>query len=212
MWKCTINVPRKDEGKEIVEAVFSPINNSIENILVLFSNITERTRIEKALKSSEEMFRNIVTFSKELICNMEPDGTITYVNPIFSKIFEMPEDEITGQKLFEIIDTGILKKNKTSFDNFLQKINNEFEFTHTAKSNKQYYLRAHIFPVYNLNNSIKYYCGIFTNITEKKEDEKKLLIIKSIFSASQNTLSVVVDRRIILANEAFVSIFGYART
>lgn len=210
IWKNTINVFKKDGKKEIAEASFSPINNSLEYILVLFTNITERIEIEKALRTSEEMFRNIVTFSNELICNMEPDGTITYVNPVFSKVFETLEEEIVGQKLFDLIEISYLKKNRNGFDSQLQKMNNKFEFPLFTKSGKKYYLDAHFFPVNNFDNSIKYYCAIFTNITEKKEDEKKLLIIRSIFSASQNALSVIVDRKITLANEAFVSIFGYA--
>lgn len=210
VWKDTVNVYKKDGTKEIAEAVFSHINNSKGNILIVFSNITERTEIEKALRSSEEMFRNIVTFSNELICNLEPDGTITYINPVFSKIFETTDDELIGKKLFDVIDIGLFKKNKFTFDVFLQKINNSFEFQLITKSKKQYHLTSRFYPVYNFDGSIKYYNAIISNITEKKEDEKKLLIIKSIFSASQNALSVIVDRKIILANEAFVSIFGYA--
>lgn len=209
VWKNTVTVLKKDGKKEIVEAVFSPVNNTVDFILILFSNITERTEIEKALRSSEEKFRNIVTFSNELICNMEPDGTITYINPVFSKVFELSEEEIIGRKLFDFIDSGFLRKNRGGFDTFLQKINNSFEFPLITKSNARLFLHAHIFPVYNLNNSVKYYSGIFTNITEKKEDEKKLLIIKSFFTTSQDALSVVLERKIILVNDAFLSIYGY---
>jgi len=208
-WKSVISVYKKDGRKEIAEVAFSTVNGNIENILAMFTDITERTEIEKTLRSSEEMFRNIISFSGESVCCLEPDGTITYVNPAFCKIMEKNEDEVIGLKLFDLIEIGFIKKNKYGFDEFLKKFNNAFEFPFFTKTGKQYFLQAEIYPVNGIDNSVKYFCAVFTDITGRKEDEKRFLIVKSIFSASQNALSVIVERKILLANEAFVSIFGY---
>jgi len=208
-WENTINVFKKDGQKEIVEALFSLSVANSDDVLAIFTDITKRTEIEKALKSSEEKYRNIVTFSNELICNLEPDGVITFINPVFSKVFEYSEEEIVGKRLFDFVEENALFSKSITFDAFLDKIGSSFELPVRTKSDKKIYLSANIYPVYSLENNIKYYSAIFTDITEKKEDEKKLLIIKSIFSASQDALYVVCQRKIILANEAFLSIFGY---
>ncbi len=207
--KSVVTVFKKNGGKEIVEAKFTEIKDSAGDLLIEVSSITQRTEIEKELKSSEEKFRNIVTYSNELICNMEADSSITYVNPVFSWTLGYPESEIIGKLFYDFIDPVYAKKLNFNPDSFMADSVDSLEIPVITQNGEKAFLVAHIFPVYNFDNSIKNYSGIFTNVTEKREDEKKLLIIKSVFSASQDALYVISGRKIILANEAFLALYGY---
>ena len=66
----------------------------------LQAEIAERKRIERELRTSEERYKNIIKDQSELICRFLPDGILTFVNPAFSQMAEMPEDELLGNSFF----------------------------------------------------------------------------------------------------------------
>ena len=59
-----------------------------ESVVMLCSSITQRIKIEKELRKSEERFRNIVTNSQEFICTLELSGKITYAILVWTKASE----------------------------------------------------------------------------------------------------------------------------
>ncbi|MDZ7766436.1 MAG: PAS domain S-box protein [Melioribacteraceae bacterium] len=54
--------------------------------------------------------------------------------------------------------------------------------------------------VLDFDRKPKYYIAVLTDITDKKQAEKDLLLIKTVFEASQDGIAVTVDGRIILLN------------
>ncbi len=55
-----------------------------------------RKNAEKALKESEERYRNVVEAQTEFICRFKPDGTHLFVNKAYCTFFGMEDKEIIG--------------------------------------------------------------------------------------------------------------------
>lgn len=185
------------------------VNGNGKTIVMLCSNITERAKNEAALRRSEERFRSIVLNTLEYICNLNLDGNITYVNPHFIKVFGYSEEEFLKLNIKDLIEPAYLAQN--DFDIVLsdgKKIVSQ-EIPLITKDGNKVYVLANFTSVVDLNGTVLYHNAIFTDITEKKHAEKDLLLIRSIFDASQDGVAVTYDRKIILANTRTAEIFGY---
>jgi len=67
------------------------------------NDITEHKRAEAALRRNEELFRAIVEDQTEMIVRWKPDGTRTFVNQAYARVFGgTPEDHI-GTNFFPLI-------------------------------------------------------------------------------------------------------------
>jgi PAS domain S-box-containing protein len=72
----------------------------------------EKRRVEKALKASEDQYRNVVEGQTEFICRFLPDGTIRFVNDAYCRYFEMQREKIIGKRFIPQIpkdDAGIIR-------------------------------------------------------------------------------------------------------
>ena len=67
------------------------------------SELEERKRAEETLRRSEELFRAIVEDQTEMIVRWKPDGTRTFVNQAYCRVFGKPADELIGSSFYPLI-------------------------------------------------------------------------------------------------------------
>jgi PAS domain S-box-containing protein len=72
-------------------------------IIVNKRDITERKVMEEKLRTSEELYRNVVETQTELICRFLPDSTLTFVNEAYCRYFDKTREELIGKKYLELI-------------------------------------------------------------------------------------------------------------
>lgn len=179
------------------------------SIVMLCSSITEQTEAEKELRQSEERFRNIVTNTREYICTLDLNGKITYINPYFKEHFGYSEEEMLSFTLYDLVDAKYIeeKKLKHGSENFNR--TDTLELPLVMKNGEIIYVLASFAPVHDLNGNTKYYIAVLTDISEKKQAEKDLLLIRTVFEASHDGIAVTVDKTIILVNNSFIRMTGY---
>lgn len=180
-----------------------------ESVFFLCSPITERVNLEKKLKESEERFRNIVTNSHEFICTLDTRGRITYANPNLLEVFQYTESEIINLEFTELIDSYYLINEEFDLKNIARKQLRTFELPLITKHGQRIHVLSSFSSVEDVTGNIQYYNVILTDITLKKESEKDLMLIRSVFEASQNGIALLSKKRIVLVNDSFVQMFNY---
>ena len=66
-------------------------------------DVTDRHRVEDALRDSEERYRELVENADDLIATIDLDERITSVNAAFEHVVGYPRDELVGQSLLRFI-------------------------------------------------------------------------------------------------------------
>jgi PAS domain S-box-containing protein len=69
---------------------------------IVIQDITERKRIEDAVRVSEALYHNVVEDQGELICRFRADGFITFTNKAFSEYYSKGQDEMIGVSFFDL--------------------------------------------------------------------------------------------------------------
>src|SRR6202044_2874511 len=71
--------------------------------VAMVRDMTERKKIEVALKASEQRWRGITEALPQLIWSARPDGYVDYQSPQFGEYFGLPEDKMLGSQWLELL-------------------------------------------------------------------------------------------------------------
>lgn len=66
-------------------------------LVLLTSDVTERTLADERLKRSEARYRAVVDTQTEFVARFRPDGRTTFVNSAYCRYMEMTEEELTSE-------------------------------------------------------------------------------------------------------------------
>ncbi len=184
-------------------------DDETQSVVALCSDISDRENFEKALRNSEETFRNIVTNTREYICTYTLEGKITYINPYFIEKFGYSEYELQEKDIASLIDLDELDNNKFKLDKIVNKDSEIMELPLIKKNGEKVFVLANFTSVSNLQGDPRYYIAVFTDITDKKENEEELNLIRSVFETAIEGIALINNRKISLANISFANMFGY---
>ncbi len=180
-----------------------------ESLIFSCSDITERVRTEKELKNSEERFRSIVKNLPDFICTLDPNGQITYANPRFLEAFQYSEKEILKINFNKLIDPFSSLSSNFNFNELSAKKSYAAELSLLTKQGQKIHVMASFSAIADIKGEVEYYNVIITDITLKKESEKDMLLIRSVFEASLDGIALINKKKFVLVNDSFVKMFGY---
>ncbi|MDH5656175.1 MAG: PAS domain S-box protein [Spirochaetia bacterium] len=154
-------------------------NQKPEHIIIIATNITDLTHLEKALAESEYEFKKIFENAPYGMVITRPDGSFKEINPAFSKMLGYSVEELKQMTFFDITppeDREISKKiisdpdpKKHSFTTF--------EKRYISKNGRIVWVSLSIVTIFNSNDEIDYFITQVEDITEKKNtmEEKEAL-------------------------------------
>jgi len=208
----------KDNSELIVEVSVSPVKNKggeITGFRGILRDVTDRIRMEEALKQSEERYREILFSIEEGYYEVDLKGNFTFVNEALLKQCGYSYEELLGQN-FRILAREPEKVYQT--------YNQVFQ---TGEPEKNF-----IWEVITRQGNIAYsensvslikdkygqpvgFRGITRDITERRQAELEVQLQKTHFEAlfAYSTDAIVFfDRqeKINNVNNQFINLFGYS--
>ncbi|HNY50803.1 MAG TPA: PAS domain S-box protein [Smithella sp.] len=136
-------------------------------------DITARAKMEKALRDSEEKFRQLVESMNEGLGIQDRLGIITYVNDKVCKILQLPREKIVGRPSLDFIS-------KRDLETWISNIQNKdapesYELTWMDKQGNPIYTLVSPRAVYDSQGHFMGGFGVITDITAIKKLEKEVL-------------------------------------
>ena len=202
------SITTKGKSKETIEIKLSLLKNDLNLIIAQCSVIKKEKKSHKIPSGEESRLNEIISSAREMICSIEPDGTIIYTNPAFLNLLRYSEIEIIQSNILELIDSQFLSLNKIEIQS-LTESDAIFEIPFKTKRGNNIVLHSRFLPVKDGSSSVNYYNAFFSDISAQKITEEHLKVFKSIFEASQDGIVIYLNGKIILANDSLASIFGY---
>jgi len=146
-----------------------------EKLLIEVSrDITQRKQAEKALRESKEFSSSLLSNSPNPILVINPDTSITYVNPALEKLTGFSPAELIGRKApYPWWMEETLQKNSRNFEEAMRKGAKRLEEFFQRKNRERFWVEITLTPVRS-NGKLKYYLSNWVDITERKRAEEAL--------------------------------------
>ncbi len=74
---------------------FAP-DGTVAAVVGVSVDVTAQAAVERALRESEERYRAVVEDQTEIVCRFRPDGTITFINDVYCRMFGKRADQLIG--------------------------------------------------------------------------------------------------------------------
>ncbi len=174
-----------DDGhEELLETIKTPMydsNGSLIGVLGIGHDITERTRMEDALRNSELRYRSLAERSPLAIRVFAPDGSVLRVNSAWERMWHTTYAE---QKDFNVLEDeqldkiGVLPLLKKAFAGETVELpEHEYASTNVASgadNGGKIWLRTYAYPVHDRNGELQEVVVIEEDVTTRKLAEMAL--------------------------------------
>ncbi len=152
-------------------------NGAPSEILGTWIDITERRRVEKALRENEARYRSLVDNSPVGMISFDMNGDITEFNPAVLSILGARGEITDAQDLFSVlplVETGISEAVLQCLESGESGVG---EFQYKGKSDRQVYTRLHVVPIKGGDGKIAAAHAFVQDISDQKRAEE--LIVSS---------------------------------
>ncbi len=138
-----IKINKKNDKPFYVRVELIPLKDS-DDLLVFFQNIDEWVRIESYLKDTEDRYKLLTQNTSALICELDQNGRITFLNKAFEQSLQYDVSELIGEQL----EKFVYFTDKDHYIDILEKMKRD-EFSHHSDSYK-FYKKDGVIRVINL--------------------------------------------------------------
>ncbi|MEW6355369.1 MAG: PAS domain S-box protein [Planctomycetota bacterium] len=199
---------RKNGSPHSVEVRVNLLGNGM--ILAMITDITERKRMEDALRASEEKYRTVFAASPDFIYLTDTNGNIIDANPALLKGVGMSLEEIrrtnvrdfyAGENIEELNE--VIRRARKG-----EEIRG-YEVVANAPGSKKRVYQVNVVPL-TLADGEAAILSVARDITERKRAEEELQKFKTIFdNANYGMAMAEMDGTLIYVNEYFAQVHGY---
>ena len=199
------------------------MHSGYEFCLGIGRDITERKKIEEALKASVEKYRAVVEDQVELICRFVPDGTITFANRAFCQFYGKTSEEVVGKSYLSLISEPQYPVFTASIEELLSEPGKViFDIQPYKKGESTRWMEQTLRALASGNGQVEKFQVVLRDITDKRKAEQALRESKEqyqlVFDSMQDGFAVfevlygdnakATDARFLEVNPAFERIAG----
>ncbi len=212
IWQGEIVNRRKDGSLYWERETITPIvdeRGEITRFIAIKEDITAQKAAEEQIRKLQEA----VEQSANAIVITDRQGRIEYVNPAFTRLTGYTREEALGQS------PKVLKSGKHSkafyaqlWETILQGEIWQGEILNRRKDGTLYWEQMTITPVVNAHGEITHFVAIKEDITQRKEAEEQIRLLKEAVEQSGTAIFIVQPQGTVeYANPAAERLTGYRR-
>lgn len=180
----------------------------------ILRDITEIKNTEEALRESELKYRSLIEYLHEAVFYVNNNAIMMFANKRCCELFGYELDELIGINSFDLLydkkDIPMLKEKNRMRE---QGISDSYEIRCRKKNGEMLWCHIKGAPYFNVEGKIVGSITIVTDITEEKKYKDALketeTKFQTFFMLSIDAICVSINSVIILANPAYLSLFGY---
>ena len=166
---------------------------------------------------AEEAFKNFVENSCELVCCIDMDGKLVYVNSSWEEKMGFSKKEALSIKIWDLVDTAHIEKCKGHFENIK---NGERPDPKTAGIETVFISKSNKPVAAELNNSIiierskggpLIMCS-FRDISSNQEAERRIKLLSTLVEQCDDMIAFKnTDLKVVAANDSYAKLSGQDR-
>ncbi|MGA7685203.1 MAG: PAS domain S-box protein [Terriglobales bacterium] len=188
---------RKDATYLDVSLTISPIRDAAGRVVgasKVARDVSERKRIEAALRESEERFRAIVETTPECVKLVSADGTLLHMNtPGLEMVGARSADEVIGKNVYDLIAAEDRDRFKVFNESICRGERGSLQFDIVGLEGKRRQMETHAAPLRNPDETVVH-LAITSDISERKRAESLLRRSEERFRALVTASSDVIYR------------------
>jgi PAS domain S-box-containing protein len=146
----------------------------INQIVVSFTDITERKTMEISLRESEEKYRKLIEIQGEGFGIVDQDERFIFTNPAADKIMGVPVGTLVGRRMDEFVDHETFEKIKGQTRTRQEGNQSTYEMDFVRSDGEHRMMLVTATPTFNANGEFEATLGIFHDITDRKSIENEL--------------------------------------
>lgn len=218
-WSGEFLVRRQDGTTFSAYVTDTPLfdeNGAIAGIVGVSTDISERKHREKAIRESEDRYRDLVEHSRDLICTHDLDGLILSVNQVaVNAMGYNPEDFVNKKNIRHILAPEV----RGQFDDYMERIHRDgfatgFMAVQTSSGERRIWEYHNTLRTEGVSKPIVR--GMAHDITESRRAEEALREreewFQGIFEGSKDAIFLVgASSRFVEVNQAACDLTGYSR-
>ena len=167
------------ENQQLIDQRTEELRTAQENLAQLNQqlelDIEARKKVEKALRESEQRFKQVVESADEWIWEVDAQGKYTYSSPVVEKILGHSAEEVLGKYFYDFFLPEEREELKNAaFEVFARKETFQgFTNRNTHKDGHIVILETSGVPIVSSEDKLLGYRGVDRDITERKNAEQR---------------------------------------
>ena len=183
--------------------------------LNFLTDITERKKVEEALRASEARYRCIVETANEGIAEMDTHSRMIFVNPRICETLGYTLEEIIGRPVTDFMFEEDLPSLRAKMEERKAGTRGHYEWRVRCKDGRTRWIMVSAAPLLDEAGQFVGSFAMFSDITERKQAEEALRKAEEKYrnlfeNAVEGIFQSTPDGRFVLANPSLAKMYGYS--
>jgi len=205
------------DGHEILIEWFDKTHKNekgeVTGLLSTGNDVTERIRMEQALKESEAKYLDMYDHSPDMYVSVDAaTATVLSCNQTLADNLGYPKTDIVGRQIFELYHPDCMDKVHESFQLFVTtgEVHNE-ELQLMRKDGSKIDVNLNVTSVRDENGKVLYSRSCWIDISERKRAEAQVRRLSQAIEQSGEAVAITdLEGTIEYINPAFTTLTGYS--
>ncbi len=146
----------------------------LESVIGVSTNITERVKVEQALRESEQKFRDLIGKLGEGFSLLDPEENFTFANAAAEAIFGVGEGQLVGRNLRDFLDPEGFRMIQERTERLKAGEKGSFELPILRPNQELRHIAVNVTPILDARGAYLGANGLIQDITERRQAEDAL--------------------------------------